>query len=447
MNNVSPIKSFSIYGLFGTSDVHIPFDEQVKILIGENGLGKTQILNIFYYTLTNNFFRLSEFNFEKLILKFTKGVEITIKKENIDELIKNMESHPLIRELISEVGFERVDLFRKKFTHAKGDWRKLEDQFGNSKFARKYPLRLVAQAFDQQDIFNISDSTLEEHSKKIRSAMSGFEILYFPTFRRVEEDLHNLGYDEDKLLNQEDTIIQFGMDDVSRKFKSIENKIDRLLKDGFSKISSEILSQLIEDEKVDEKNFLHNVDEKDIEILLSRVGDRISEAKKQKIKDIVLNKNAQSKDNSLNFFLKKLLEIYSLQKEVDNSVKIFRDVCNRYLINKEVFYDESNINIYIKLQSTGKQLPLNKLSSGEKQIISMFSKIYLSEEKKRFCVLFDEPELSLSIEWQKLLLPNILGSTKCDFLLAVTHSPFIFDNELDCYAIGLNEYFEPAKLK
>ena len=145
--------------------------------------------------------------------------------------------------------------------------------------------------------------------------------------------------------------------------------------------------------------------------------------------------------------MRKLLEIYSLQKEVDNSVKIFRDVCNRYLINKEVFYDESNINIYIKLQSTGRQLPLNKLSSGEKQIISMFSKIYLSEEKKRFCVLFDEPELSLSIEWQRLLLPNILGSAKCDFLLAVTHSPFIFDNELDCYAIGLNEYFEPAKLK
>ena len=192
---------------------------------------------------------MSEFNFEKLILKFTKGVEITIKKENIDELIKNMESHPLIRELISDIGFERVDLFRKKFIHAKGDWRKFEDQFVNSKIARKYPMHHLAKAFDQQDIFNITDSVLEEFSKKISSAMSGFEILYFPTFRRVEEDLHNLGYDEDKLLNQEDTIIQFGMDDVSRKFKSIENKIDRLLKDGFSKISSEILSQLIEDEK------------------------------------------------------------------------------------------------------------------------------------------------------------------------------------------------------
>ncbi len=42
------IKSFSIYGLFGTNDVHVPFDENIKILVGENGLGKTQVLDILY---------------------------------------------------------------------------------------------------------------------------------------------------------------------------------------------------------------------------------------------------------------------------------------------------------------------------------------------------------------------------------------------------------------
>ena len=74
----------------------------------------------------------------------------------------------------------------------------------------------------------------------------------------------------------------------------------------------------------------------------------------------------------------------------------------------------------------------------------MFSKIYLSDRNKRFIVLFDEPELSLSMIWQQQLLPDILNSKKCDFLLAVTHSPFIFDNELRNYAISLNEYFEPT---
>ncbi|MFO0140714.1 MAG: ATP-binding protein, partial [Aphanizomenon sp.] len=68
--NTSNIKSFSVYGLFGTDDIHIPFDENIKILVGENGIGKTQVLNLFYYTLTRNFFRLDEFSFDQLILEF-----------------------------------------------------------------------------------------------------------------------------------------------------------------------------------------------------------------------------------------------------------------------------------------------------------------------------------------------------------------------------------------
>jgi len=60
------------------------------------------------------------------------------------------------------------------------------------------------------------------------------------------------------------------------------------------------------------------------------------------------------------------------------------------------------------------------------------------ESSEEFILLFDEPELSLSIEWQKLLLPDILKSGKCRLLLAVTHSPFIFDNELDLNANDLD---------
>jgi hypothetical protein len=271
--------------------------------------------------------------------------------------------------------------------------------------------------------------------------------MYFPTYRRVEEDLYNLGYSDDEILNQENTLIQFGMDDVQKRFDKIQNTIDKLLKDGFSVIASEILSQLLEEEEdVIDSNFLEKIEDNDVEILVSRVGDRISETKKEKIKELLLNKQAKPKDISLKFFLKKLIEIYSSQKELDNSVKIFRDICNQYLINKKVFYDESAIKIFIKSDRNSSEIALSKLSSGEKQIISMFSKIYLSEGDKRFIVLFDEPELSLSMLWQKQLLPDIFNSGKCEFLLAVTHSPFIFDNELDKYAIGLNEYVKPSQI-
>lgn len=165
------------------------------------------------------------------------------------------------------------------------------------------------------------------------------------------------------------------------------------------------------------------------------------------IKEAVLDsvRKKQFNDPLSGLILQKLVELYENQKELDSAVKIFRDVCNKYLINKKVFYDESAIKIYIKSDITGDTIHLSKLSSGEKQIISIFSKIYLSDSGKRFLVLFDEPELSLSMTWQKQLLPDIVNSKKCDFLLAVTHSPFIFDNELDKYAVGLNEYVHPLK--
>jgi predicted ATP-binding protein involved in virulence len=145
------------------------------------------------------------------------------------------------------------------------------------------------------------------------------------------------------------------------------------------------------------------------------------------------------------YFLQKLIDIYNQQRIFDESIKNFRDVCNKYLVNKKLIYDESNIDIYIQLDGSSDKLPLSKLSSGEKQIISIFSKVYLASEECRFIVLFDEPELSLAIDWQQNLLPDIVKSGKCHFLLAVTHSPFIFENELEKYAIGLNVYFKPSK--
>jgi predicted ATP-dependent endonuclease of OLD family len=448
--NTSNIKSFSVHGLFGTDNVHIPFDDSIKILIGENGLGKTQVLNLFYYTLTRNFFRLGEFDFDKLILEFHQGNSIEILKSKVDELSQEIYNHPLIRDFIEQFGYSQFEILRNRFLQIKGNRRKiLEADFEFNLKYRKFPVSDLFRFFDKLEINkdNKSNIFFSNCEKQIESGIEGCDIMYFPTYRRVEEDLYNLGYSDDAILNQENTLIQFGMDDVQKRFDNIQNTIDRLLKEGFSDMSSEILSQLIEDEEDEtDSDFFQKIEDNDVEILLSRVGTRITENKKARIRELLLNKQARPKDSSLNFFLKKLIQIYSSQKELDNSVKKFRDVCNQYLNNKKVFYDESAIKIFIKSDRNSSEIALNKLSSGEKQIISMFSKIYLSESDKRFIVLFDEPELSLSMFWQRTLLPDIVKSGKCNFLLAVTHSPFIFENELDRYAIGLSEYVKPSEL-
>ncbi|MDX2302364.1 MAG: AAA family ATPase [Microscillaceae bacterium] len=439
------IKSFSIYGLFGTRDVHIPFEENIKILVGENGLGKTQVLNIFYYTLTRNFFRLSEFNFDRLVLTFSGFSPIEISKNQINELNKHIYSIPHIKDFIEEFGYSQFELLRNRWIQSEGSKRRLINELQyNSKF-RKYSLNRIFRVLEEisspkENIFN---QYIRDCEEKILKEISENEILYFPTYRRVEEDLHNLGYDEeDLLLNQESTLIQFGMDDVQRKFNRIERTIDDLLKKGVSNFTKDILKIVISGNSTVDESIFNRINEDDLQIIYARAGKELDKELKDAVSETVRSK--QFNNPFSGFLLQKLVELYEQQREFDNSIKTFRDVCNRYLIDKEVFYDESNIKIYIKSEDK-ESLPLSKLSSGEKQIISMFSKIYLSESDKRFVVLFDEPELSLSMLWQKQLLPDVMNSKKCDFLLAVTHSPFIFDNELDKYAMGLSEYIHPSK--
>ena len=64
---------------------------------------------------------------------------------------------------------------------------------------------------------------------------------------------------------------------------------------------------------------------------------------------------------------------------------------------------------------------------------SLFAKLYLVLEEKVIFII-DEPELSLSIIWQEMLIKDIYESGKVSLLISTTHSPFIFRNELFEYA-------------
>jgi len=442
------IQSFEIIGLFGTDDIKIPFKDPVKILIGENGLGKTQVLNLFYFTLTKNFFRLSEYNFKNLTITFSNKKKIEISKKQVDELVEKMYKHPMVKELINEIGFSQFEMLRNKFLKDRKNWHRIEDNYirSNTRFGRKVPIHHVFRVFDELEMneHKHSSTHFDKCKEDISNELKGLEILYFPTYRRVEEDLYNLGYDEDELkIDQDNNLIQFGMGDVQKTFSRIENKIETLLKEGLSNFLKDVLKIVMSKNSEIDRNIFDRINDEDLAIIFARAKNLDKE-----IKDAVLESVAKKEFNDplSGLILQKLVELYENQKELDNSVKAFRDACNKYLINKSVFYDESSIKIYIKSTRTDDKIDLKHLSSGEKQIVSMLSNVYLSETDKRFLILFDEPELSLSIMWQKQLLPDILNSNKCDFLLAVTHSPFIFDNELDVFAVGMHEYVNPSKV-
>lgn len=72
------------------------------------------------------------------------------------------------------------------------------------------------------------------------------------------------------------------------------------------------------------------------------------------------------------------------------------------------------------------EIPFAALSSGERQILRLFYDLLRSPEVN--VLILDEPEISLQIEWQKVLLQDILRLNPSLQILVATHSPAIVMN-------------------
>ncbi len=437
------IKKFTIIGLFGSRDVTIVIDSPVKILIGENGLGKTTILNALYYTLTSQFYKLNSLNFAKIHLTLESGEFFELAKEELAYMTDEEYHDPRINRLAQILPEILTEDDKLKLAEAfqATDRKKVREVFEYyvREVAMKYPApshrirRAISMMFDG------SLAKFQELSVKLRQSL-GHDIIYFPTYRRIEEDLKNLGFESELKQSENNKLIQFGMEDVSKTIYNILYEIKNATIDGFSSLTGELLNQYVSGKLNLQKN-KKLVSPEILNITLERIGDNIKPETKNEILELVESGEIFAENEKHKYllnFISELIRIYEEQKVLDNTIKEFSEVCSKYLRAKRIVYNESKLTLNV-VDHRDNIIDLKDLSSGEKQIISIFSRIYL-ETTNKVIVLFDEPELSLSMEWQKQLLPDILNSKKCELLVAVTHSPFIFDNDLDYLAEDMNKY-------
>ncbi|QQD72303.1 AAA family ATPase [Acidithiobacillus ferrivorans] len=435
------IRSFKITGLHGDKDVHLEFDSAYKIIIAENGTGKTTVLNSLFYLLTGQFRRLSQIEFEKIILEFSSEEHVELSRNDIAvELPSNLERNLHYKRLTRYLGDSTTkNLIEQAITIDKLEGIRATKEFQTAN--RMFPgptmeLQRMLEMIRNELNDDLFSSNLSEIKNQIKIS-TPLEVFYLPTYRRVEEDLKRLGY-EGEFSDENEQLIHFGMRDVSGRFKKVTSEIIESAITWYSKISGRMLDELMTGIFVDQEQLEKISNPEALEIVLDRLGANVSKETKTKILSLVESGDIRNDNHrTLAYFLSNLLDIYEQQKDKDNRIKEFVKVSNNYLRGKEIRYDESNVTIKVINKRTETEVLLEKLSSGEKQLVSIFSKLYLESTKKSL-IIFDEPELSLSIEWQKTLLPDIIASGQCGLLLAATHSPFIFENQLDSYAEALN---------
>jgi predicted ATPase len=449
------ITKFTIKKLHGYKNVDIDFVDNTLILVGENGAGKTTVLNLFYYLLSGQWSAMVRYEFEELSITINSKV-YKLRYSDLEKSFRDIEPG-LVRRLPVAV---RQRLYAL-----------LEQNEGR---LVTHELELLCQEYGIPIHYLLNEMDLSyRHSKgkstaNLRNAIESIigsldaQVLFLPTYRRIEQELNLIfrGMDERELKQRRDLLtsrrnnrtyvelIEFGMKDVENAIASTLSGLNTFARESLNNLTFGYLGDIVEEHyaKVD-LDVIRKASEQTIDNVLNRIQEHIlSNKNKQHLREIIngAQTNAVQSEHTMvicHYFTK----LMAFQKELEQKelqITSFCRVCNEYMVDKQFKYDFSNFSFTIAptgSQKLNREIKLSHLSSGEKQIVSLFSHLYLSGGDKYF-VLIDEPELSLSVPWQRRFLADIRNASLCVGLVAVTHSPFIYDNELKQYAHGLEEF-------
>lgn len=441
------IKRFRITGLHGYKNVEIVFTGPARVIIAENGAGKTTILAALYAFLKRDFYRLAKIRFDKIEceisghaspLQVTKtdlqGFEtagsLDVELEKLSRFSSN--SPAAIREAILQLDPDEISSF--------SDISLLNDIYFSSPY----------DADDFTEILSTIRASAAEMPKALlettatlNSLIGKFQLLYLPTYRRVELSAPKIQRRTMSGKRQRETEntdrIKYGLRDVQDRLAEILADIQKYSNSQYRTISAAIIDDALGGKiNPDSYQFATLPDIDALRLFFSRVESEQSKTDRlESLKYLYQTGGINQPDQLiLRYFLSKLKVVVDRTKQLETNVERFVEQVNVYLSlssdEKTLTYDSNLMRVVVRNVFNDDEIDLEALSSGEKQVISLFSHLYLESGQK--IVLIDEPELSLSIDWQRRLLPDVITSPGCAQLLAITHSPFIFDNDLDRYA-------------
>lgn len=450
----SALERFQIVGLHGRRNIDITIRDNTLVLVGENGSGKTTFLRILFHFLSGRWISLVQFRFDSIIATIG-GSEYSVSHEELVRAFKGVDRRflaelpPLLRRRVMEL-IKRGELEKAGI--------ELERMGGRYAVP---PDILLSQIEIFEDTPRGLNKELQEAIARIRKAIQA-QVLYLPTYRRIERELSSIfeGLDPDdfrrhgsRFRQQESSewyieLVEFGMKDVQHAVERTLTRLKEFARENLNNLTLRYLGDVVNQEyqNVGLKE-IADVSEQTVHAVLDRIHESIlTRAHKEHLFRVI--NSARSADAPTeheriiyHYFLKLLGFQQSLQ-ENELQISAFCDLCSKYIVDKKFVYDSQTFSFSIVPTAESRSersITLSDLSSGEKQIVSLFSHLYLSSQQN-FFVLIDEPELSLSVPWQRRFLIDIREGRFAKGLVAVTHSPFIYDNALREYTHSLGEF-------
>ena len=444
------LKSIKVQGLFDLFNYTIELNQEdnLTIITGFNGYGKTTVLNIIYNLFSRRFFYFQKLVFSEITITFENGYRLDIKK--LDDPNKKTESQKLrykdrsiteeqalnckIPFYLYDKGNTNIGTYEYTGAKSEGIGNQIERYIP---FVHKISTDLwIDQRTDR--ILGIDD-LLNEFSARIPS-----ELL---------DNLKNHGLNNEQLLK------------VFDSFKVYLIKEQRLIKQSTSpqrlnerEISyvstiqeyAKELSLLIRNKQVESLRITQELDSSFLKRVLGHPKISLTEGEFTEKSNLLKNKYEKLKAFSLAATSldipsyksnedARMLAVYLNDSEKKTSV--FDDLLNRIelftdILNQKRFAFKSiqidNSNGFVFRTDKNQVLSLTDLSSGEQHEVVLLYEL-LFKVQPNTLVLIDEPEISLHVSWQQEFIDDLIKIAKMQqirFIIA-THSPTIINNRSD----------------
>lgn len=401
------IKFIKIAGFWGSYSIDAELFTDVNIIIGANGSGKTTLMSILHAVLSVDVDSLNEYEFDNVEIKLQSAKSTrTIK---VAKFANTTDRFPYVLYTISR---------------------------------EKYYVRLVS--LEDNLPIQFKRRFLQETSNVRREMEKLVSITTLSVYRiKIDYERANKSKQDSAQISPVDHVLQ----DLIQRLTTYQLELSDKARGVAARLQKNVLTSLLftgEDKgpKVS-LEFDHSVEKKKLLDAFKRLGVSDNKVKLDINKHIehisasltklsaLIKDSDQQQDFDLDFIsplerFKQTNHVVSLSLEAEKEEKeIFKQrddflkILRAFITDKDFQFKNGSLTVL-----KGEEVPIFKLSSGEKQLIILLAEALLQREEQAIYIA-DEPELSLHVSWQREIVPAIRKLNPNAQIVVATHSPEI----------------------